>query len=96
MSKISKEEVKQIAKLAAIEINDEELSQFTQDLDSILNYIEVLNEADVENIEPTSHVHGINNAFRDDISKEPLASQEIIEQAPSSSGTSFKVPRIIN
>ena len=94
--RISKEEVKQIAKLAAIEVSDGELIEFTQDLDSILGYIEILNEANIENVEPTSHVHGINNAFRDDISKEPLTSESIIEQAPSSSGTSFRVPRIIN
>jgi len=96
VSKIDQKEVKQIAKLAGIEVSDDELIEFTKDLDSILEYIEVLSEADVEKVETTSHVHGIDNAFRDDITKESLPSEEVLELSPSSSGTSYKVPRIIN
>lgn len=94
--KIDEQTVKQIAKLAAIELSGNEITEFTSDLDSILQYIEVLNEVNVDNIEPTSHVHGINNAFRDDVLRDSLDREKALSCAAQTQGSSFKVPRVIS
>lgn len=94
--KIDERIVKQIAKLAAIELSTNEIQEFTKDLDSILEYIEVLNEVNVENVEPTSHVHGINNAFRDDVLRDSLDRDKALQCSTQTQGSSFKVPRVIS
>lgn len=94
--KVDQQIVKQIAKLAAIELSNDEVGEFTSDLSSILQYIEVLNEVQVTNIVPTSHVHGINNALRDDVLRDSIDREKALSCAPQSLGSSFKVPRVIN
>lgn len=93
--KLDEQTVRAIAKLAAIEVSDSEVHQFGSDLNSILEYIEVMNEVDVAKIEPTSHVHGINNAFRDDVLIDSLNREKALSSAPQTIGSSFKVPRVI-
>lgn len=88
--------VKAIAKLAAIEITEQEVNNFGSDLNSILEYIEVMNEVDVKDIEPTSHVHGINNALRDDVLRSSLDREKALSCAPQTIGSSYKVPRVIS
>ena len=94
--KIDEQLVKQIAKLAAIELTSAEVEEFTSNLDSILKYIEVMNEVDVKKVAPTSHVPGINNALRDDVLRDSLNREKVLSNAPQSMGSSFKVPRVIS
>ena len=66
MSSLSHDDVRHIAKLARLNLSDEEVAKFSTDLTSILQYIEKLQEVDTEGVEPTEQVTGMTNSFRED------------------------------
>ena len=92
---LSKEDLLHIAKLAALEVSDAEIDKLKEDVVSILDFVAQLGEVNTDGVLPTSHVHGAVNAFRDDISKDSLSSEEALKNAPETSRDSFRVPRII-
>ena len=63
---LSKSEVQKIASLARIEITDEEAEKYSKELSDILAFVEKLNEADTEGIEPIAHITGAKNIIRED------------------------------
>lgn len=95
---IDKKEVKKIAKLARLKLKEEEIEGFSKDLSSIIDYIEILNELDVKDIEPLSHVHDVNNVMRDDIraNQSQKVIDKLIEMAPDKEDNSIKVKSILN
>lgn len=93
---INRDTVKYTANLARIELSDEELSHFTDQLGRILSYVDKLNTLNVSKFEPTSHVLEIKNVYRDDVVKKSLSAPEVIQNAPSKENNLFKVPKIID
>lgn len=93
--KITKKEVEYVASLAQLELSEEEKETFTKQLDSILAYVEKLNELDTRHIEPTSHVLPIKNIFRDDDVEASITTDDALSNAPDQQDGYFKVPRII-
>ena len=63
---LSKSEVQKIANLARIEITGEEAEKYSKELSDILVFVEKLNEADTEGVEPIAHITGAKNVIRDD------------------------------
>lgn len=92
---INKDEVKKVAILSRISLKEDEADEFTKQLGSILDYMNKLNELDVEDINPAFHVVEFNNVFRDDKVKASLILDEALKNAPKEEGAFFKVPRII-
>ena len=66
MAKLTTDEVRHIAKLCRLNLRDDEVEKFATELSSILDYIDMLQEVDTANIEPTAQVTGLTNAFRED------------------------------
>ncbi|WP_458414921.1 Asp-tRNA(Asn)/Glu-tRNA(Gln) amidotransferase subunit GatC [Schinkia sp. CFF1] len=95
MSRISMEEVKHVAHLARLAITEEEAEKMTKHLDSIIEYAELLNELDTENIEPTTHVLDIKNVLREDTSRNWLTQDDALKNAPDQRDGQFRVPSII-
>ncbi|PID76359.1 MAG: Asp-tRNA(Asn)/Glu-tRNA(Gln) amidotransferase GatCAB subunit C [Deltaproteobacteria bacterium] len=93
--KISREEVKNAARLARLELGGEELDAMTGQLDKILSYVDKLSELDTSGIKPTTHAFSITNAFRADQVMPSLDRQEALANAPECSGEGFVVPRVI-
>ncbi|ACI20246.1 MULTISPECIES: Asp-tRNA(Asn)/Glu-tRNA(Gln) amidotransferase subunit GatC [Thermodesulfovibrio] len=93
--KISKEEVKHIAMLSRLELNEEEIGVYQEQLSRILDYIEKLNEIDTTLVEPTSHVIELKNVFRDDNVKGSISRDEALKNAPDQTDKFFRVPKII-
>ena len=93
--KITINEVEYVAKLARLKLSDEEKTLFTQQLDSILLYIDKLNELDTANIPPTSHVLPLENVMRADEVKPSYPPEEVLAIAPEREDTFFAVPRVI-
>jgi len=93
--KISRTEVEKTAILARLHLSEEELQQITGQLDSILQYIEKLNEIDTSTVLPTTHVLAIHNALREDTERSSLDLSEVLRNAPEHDGSLFKVPKII-
>jgi aspartyl-tRNA(Asn)/glutamyl-tRNA(Gln) amidotransferase subunit C len=93
--KITREQVEYVAGLAQLELSEEEKDLFTHQLDSILSYIDKLNQLDTKDIEPTSHVLPIFNVFREDEVKPSLSVEDALANAPDAKDGFFRVPRII-
>jgi aspartyl-tRNA(Asn)/glutamyl-tRNA(Gln) amidotransferase subunit C len=66
MSKISKEEVENIALLARLELKDSDVKKYQDELSSILSYVETIQKADTKGIEPSSQVTGLSDVTRED------------------------------
>lgn len=92
---ISKKEVKHIADLARVGINDEEIDKFSQDLSSILDWMEQLNEIDVEKVEPTAHITGLENRIREDKENDFKNKEGIIKLFPEEKNNYNKVKSVL-
>jgi aspartyl-tRNA(Asn)/glutamyl-tRNA(Gln) amidotransferase subunit C len=95
MAKITKKEVEHVARLARLGLSEEEKEVFTKQLNSILTYMEKLNELDTADVEPTSHVLPIQNVFKEDEIKESLPKEKAIANAPDRTEEFYRVPKII-
>lgn len=92
---ISIEQVRHVAKLARLAIPEEKLPDFTQKLEGILEYVAILNEVDVTGVEPTSHAMKMSNVLREDVAREGLSLDAVLQNAPDRDGPFFKVPKVI-
>lgn len=96
MSKISKEQILKLAKLSQLSLTEEEISQYQEDLSSILSYVERLEKVDTEGLKPTYQVSGKRNVMRADIVKKQAAlPDELLASAPRTEGRYIKVGRMI-
>ncbi len=84
-----------IARLARLSLSDEEKELFGGQLDSILSYMDKLNELDTKDIGPTSHVLDIHNVTRDDVPVPSLDRDDALFNAPDKSEKFYRVPKII-
>ena len=92
---LSDKDVKHVAKLSSIHLEDGDVEAVKAQLNSILEYVDRLSEIPTRGVLPTYHVHGINNAFREDVLETSLTQDTIKENAPDFSGGFFRVPSII-
>jgi aspartyl-tRNA(Asn)/glutamyl-tRNA(Gln) amidotransferase subunit C len=92
---ISKKDIEYVAKLSRLKLKENEIQKFTTQLNTILEYIEKLNELDTANIEPTSHVVPLVNVRRKDLQKPSPSVEEVLKNAPDKERGYFKVPPII-
>jgi aspartyl-tRNA(Asn)/glutamyl-tRNA(Gln) amidotransferase subunit C len=93
--KISKQEVEHVAKLARLELSEQEKDKLTDQLSNILTYVETLNSLDTKGVEPTSHVLDIKNVMRDDVAMQGLTQEQALANAPDKAAGHYKVPKII-
>ena len=84
-----------IANLARLELSAEEKKDFARQLAGILDYINKLNELDVAQVKPTSHVLPLKNITRQDMVKSSLKPEEALKNAPAKEENFFKVPKVI-
>lgn len=96
MMKISEDDVSHIAVLSRLKLSEDEKKKFQGQLNSILIYVEQLNEIDTGNVEPTSHILNVENVFRDDINERSLSVDESLSNSPDRSENFYKVPKIID
>ena len=93
--KISKQEVEHVAKLARLELSEQEKEKLTDQLSNILTYVETLNSLDTKGVEPTSHVLDLKNVMRDDVAVQGLTQEQALANAPDKAVGHYKVPKII-
>ena len=96
MKRISSDEVKKVAKLARLELNENEINQHAEQLEKILEYIKQLEKINTEDIPCTTRAIEVVNVLRKDEKKNYENSEEILDLAPSRENKFFKVPKIIN
>ena len=95
MAKITRAEVEHVARLARLELTEDEQAQMTARLDAILGYMETLNGVDTEGVEPTTTVIPMVSVLREDEVRPSLDREEALANAPDREETFFRVPRII-
>jgi aspartyl-tRNA(Asn)/glutamyl-tRNA(Gln) amidotransferase subunit C len=109
--KVTEKDVAYVADLANLELSSEERVGMVRDLNSILDYIERLNELDTSKVEPMAQVadrYGVEqskqgsekfaHAYRDDVLeglRKSLSHEAALENAPDADGTFFRVPKVI-
>ena len=96
MKRISSDEVKKVAKLARLELNESEIQQHAEQLEKILDYIKQLEKINTENVPCTTRAIEVANVLRKDEQKDFTCTEELINLAPSRENKFFKVPKIIN
>ena len=92
--KISKQEVEKTARLARLELSDEEVEKMTAQLDHILSYAEKLDELDTTGV-PTAIHSQKANAFREDVQQESLPREAALKNGPVQNDEAFVVPKVI-
>ena len=96
MTKITKQEVKKVAHLARLELNENEISNHAKQLEKILEYIKQLEKIDTGDVPCTTRAIEVVNVFRKDEKKKTDFTEEILELSPSREDNFFKVPKIIS
>jgi aspartyl-tRNA(Asn)/glutamyl-tRNA(Gln) amidotransferase subunit C len=92
---ITVHDVEQIARLAKLEFTDEEKHRFIKSFNEILSYVELLNELDLDGIEPTTHVVPLQNVLREDCLEFSLPREQVMQNAPEQKEGLFSVPKVI-
>ncbi len=92
---ITTEQVKNIAQLSRLKLDDAQIQKMQGSLSDVLDYISKLNELDVTNVEPMAHAHDLTNALREDIEQPGLPIEIALHNAPDKEGSFFKVPKVL-
>ncbi|WP_149241526.1 Asp-tRNA(Asn)/Glu-tRNA(Gln) amidotransferase subunit GatC [Dyadobacter sp. 32] len=93
--KIDELALKKIAHLARLEVKPEEAGVLLQSMDTVLTWMDQLNEINTDGVEPLTHMMDEVNNWREDISANNLTRGEALSNAPSQDGTYIKVPKVI-
>lgn len=84
MSKLSDDDVRYVARLSKFDLTEQQHKKFKHELESILGYIDKLQEADVDGVEPTAQVTGLTNVMREDlVTSSQISQAELLKNAPS-------------
>ena len=89
---LSREQVLHVARLARLELTDEEVERFSGELSKVLDHIEKIGELDLADVEPTSHVVEIENVLRADEPRPSWSREKVLEAAPDTAQGGFRVP----
>lgn len=92
---LSREEILNIAKLSRLEFSEENIQKFQNELNSILEYINVLEEINTDDVEPLVQVNESGMNLREDIIRKSLTSEEAMRNAPQSQDGALIVPKMV-
>ena len=81
--KLSKDEVKKVAKLANLPITEEQDELYSEQLSKVLDYIDQLNEVQTDAVEPTFNVSGLSNVWSEDEVEPSLPQEDVLKNAPN-------------
>ncbi|MDQ1397224.1 MAG: aspartyl-tRNA(Asn)/glutamyl-tRNA(Gln) amidotransferase subunit, partial [Acidimicrobiaceae bacterium] len=93
--RISTAEVAHVARLARLDVTDDELELFTQQLGAVLDHADDVAALDIADVPPTAHPLPLQNVLREDEPRPSLDREEVLAQAPAAEGGRFRVPRIL-
>ncbi len=90
------DEVRRIAGLARLQLSDAECERMAGDLSAILDYMNLLGEANTSDVEPTAHPLSATNVLREDVPGESMSSQMALANAPAKDAPYFQVPKVLD
>ena len=94
--KVSKEEILHIANLANLNLAENEIENYLENLDEILNFAEIVNNAPVDDLDITIGANETKNVFRKDEVKIFKDNEALLQNAPEQEQHMFKIPKVIN
>ena len=92
---VEKEEILHIAKLANLRIKEEEIEEYRKNLQDILNFANVIKNAETENVSETIGITNNTNVFREDEIKVFEDNAALLQNAPEQEDNMFKIPKVI-
>ena len=95
MATLSRDEVAHVAKLARLELTDEQLDVFTPQLAAILEHAADGEALDLTGVEPTSHPIPLTNVWRDDVPRDAGTRDAVLAAAPAAEDGMFRVPSVL-
>lgn len=93
---LSPEEVKKIAFLARLSIDEKHINQYSQDLSGILHLVEQMNAADTDDVEPMAHPQDTVQRLRNDVVTEVNQREKLMANAPLTENGLFLVPKVLD
>lgn len=97
MAKLSRDDVLKLARLARLDLSDDEVELFRSQLSDILQYVEQLKKVDVSGLGPTTQVTGLKNVMREDeVIDYGVSPEELLRLAPKSQNGHIKAKRMIS
>lgn len=96
MANLTREDVLKLARLARLELSDAEISEFSEELSAILQYVEQLQNVDVDGLKPTNQVTGLTNVTRPDEEKDyGYQAEDLLKNVPDTKSGQIKVKRML-
>ena len=92
---LSHDDVRKVAKLARLAVDEAQIPRLATQLESILGYVAKINEVDTSGVEPMAHALPVHNVLREDVVEPPLGLDKVLQNAPAVDGPFFKVPKVI-
>ena len=92
---VDKETVKRVARLARIAVSDAEAESLKGDLNTILGFVEQLNEVDVTGVDPMTAVIPMRAKMRDDVVTDGEIADKVVANAPAKAEAFFAVPKVV-
>jgi aspartyl-tRNA(Asn)/glutamyl-tRNA(Gln) amidotransferase subunit C len=89
---IDRDQVLHVARLARLELSEDEIARMSSELSRVLDHIEKISELELDDVAPTSHVIALENVLREDEPRESWPRERILEGAPDSARDGFRVP----
>jgi aspartyl-tRNA(Asn)/glutamyl-tRNA(Gln) amidotransferase subunit C len=93
---LSLDDVRKVARLARLELSDDDLARMRQQLSAILDYVDQLQQLNTDGVEPLAHPLPVQNVFRDDMPAPCLPVDEALQNAPNRIGDYFGVPAVFD
>lgn len=93
--KFDQKVIEKTARLARLELSDEEKTEFTKQLSDILSYVDKINELNTDSVQPPDHIVDLKNVFREDKAGKSMDISKIENIAPAFENGHFVVPKII-
>ncbi len=88
-------DVRYIARLARLELSDDEIAKYQAQLSDVLSFVEALRKVDVSNVEPTAHASAVFNVFREDAPQPSFTPREALANAPRQANDLFVVTKVL-
>jgi aspartyl-tRNA(Asn)/glutamyl-tRNA(Gln) amidotransferase subunit C len=89
---IDRDQVLHVARLARLQLSDEEVDRMSGELSGILDHVDKIGELDLENVEPMDHVVALENVLRPDEPRPSLPRERALDSAPDADDGAFRVP----
>ncbi len=96
MTQITSSDVRKVANLARLELPEDQIEIYTEQLEKILSYVEQLQSIDTSNVPPTARAVEVVNVLREDLVEKTNIREDILDQAPQREEDFYRVPKILD